>query len=443
MQLALWFWTFITGSRLKGLLLEGERLLAAKQYPEAETIFLQVREEWPDSPQGYDGLARAYRAQGMQEEAQEEAAMEAALGKATADPNDVQARMQLAKGFSELGFNDLALAHADQARRLAPQDPAVVRLCAQVYRANQQYAKALEVTKQALRQDPLDVELYDQLAAINRARGDAVAAAKMKGLADALRKVAKEPGNLDYLQNAVFQLTVNGSRALALPLVDRSMVALPQSMQLQTLRAELQLENADLPGALKTLQRALELDATNERTHQLLLRAYLESDQGEKAEHHRLLSLAIEEANRLTDPVEREVALLQVLVDSGQAAKAKARAEALRQAHPQDWRGPFGLSLVHLGQGQHDQALAMLVEAARLDPNEPKIPLARANLLARKGLPMEAVGQARKAVNLAPRDPEVRLALAALLRTVGQAKQAQEELEIAEVLRKRGSGRAA
>lgn len=444
MNVMLMLWTFLTGSRYKGLLLEGERLLRMGNPQAAEKVFHAVVRGWPEMSEGFEGLARAYKDMGMLDQAQRELAFMQALRKVTAEPNDLTARLHLTKAFMDKGQLDLALLHAEHAQRLAPQDIDVLRPCAQVYWAAKRYGKALEATKAALRHEPLSVDLYNQLAAINRMRGDSVQYAKMRSLADALNKVSQDPGNLELVNNAVFQLTINDNRTLALEVVDRSLAAHPQSHQLQTLRAEIQLENLDIPGALKTLGKALELDATSERTHQLLMRAYLEGGQGNLAEKHQQLAQDLDEAYRLNDPVEREVRLTQVQIACNQAAKARGRAEALRQANPKDWRGPYSVAQVDMAQDHKEQALALLGEAAKLAPYEPQIPLSKARLHSKLGHHMEALGQARLAVSYAPKDPDVRLALANLLRSMGQTKLAQEEMEIAEVLRKRlGAGRAA
>jgi tetratricopeptide (TPR) repeat protein len=440
MSLALWFWTLLTGSRLKALLYEGERRLGRERFTEALELFRRAAQEQPRSPEGFLGLSRTYLAMGLTRESQQEAALGQALKRLASHPDDAACRLQLAQGFMDRSMPNLALEHVEAALKQSPNDLAILTLAAAVFRANHDPKRALAALKQVLQHSPLDPKLYQQKAACQRALGDQLEAAKSAALAAALAKQAEDPADLEALQTAVFQLNANNLRHLALQLVESSLAASPEKAYLHCLRGEALLDRGEAQGALKSLEQAVGLDPLSQRAQLLLSKAYAQQKDQAKADLHRDLAGKLEAAKGLDDAVEAESMLVQVLMESGQGQAAKDRASALAAAHPKDWRGVFALGSVLERQGNHVEALACMGRAAKLAPRNPRPLLARAAMYSRLGDAVEAISQARQAVAAAPRDADVRRALARILRAHGQARPAQEEEELAEAMSRRSRG---
>ncbi len=440
MSLALWFWTLITGSRLKALLYEGRRLKGLERYTQALEIFRRAAEGWPHLPEGFLGLSRTYQAMGLKDEAQREAALGQALERLASHPADPACREQLAEGFMAKGLPHLALEHAEQAHKLGQSSPASLRLIIRVYRANRKHQQALAVLKQALQQEPLDPGLYRQKAVCLKATGEMMEAAKTEALSGALQKQAENPADLDFLQQAVFQLNANNLRPLALQLVDSSLKASPDQAYLHCLRGDLLLDRNEAREAMKSLERAVGLDPLSQRAQWLLSKAYAQQGESDKADLHRDLASRLDAARGSLDPIQGESMLVHVLLESGQADQAQKRAAALAEANPKDWRGAYTLGMVDQRLGKLPEALRCFNRSAQLGPRVARIYLTRAEVYSQMGDPVEAISQARQAVGLAPRDPQVRLGLARILRAHGQFKPAQEEADLAEAMAKRAEG---
>lgn len=440
MNLMLWFWTLITGSRLKALLYEGRRLLGLERYTQALEVYRQASEGWPELPVGFLGLSRTYQAMGLKDEAQREAALGKALERLAGNPKDAECRVQLAEGFMAKGLPHLALDHAEQALKLGMNNMPTLRLAVRVYRANRKHKQALGALQQALQQEPLDPGLYLQKSACLKATGEQMEAAKTEALAHALQRQAENPADLDALQQAVFQLNISNLRPLSLQLVESSLKASPGQSYLHCLRGELLLDRNMVHEGLQSLERAVGLDPLSQRAQWLLSKAYTQQDEQDKADLHRDLATQLEKARGSLDPIEGEAILVQVLLESGQETQAKQRAASLASSNPKDWRGAFTLGSVHQRLGNLPEALLCLGKAAQLGPRVARVFLARAEVYSQMGDPVEAISQARHAVGLSPRDPQVRLGLSRILRAHGQFKPAQEEADLAEAMAKRAGG---
>ncbi len=432
-----WLWSLLTGSRLKASLLEGRRLLNAGEHLKALEMFRQVEQEWPNSPEGYAGMAQAYEAMGLKLEAKREATIAQALETMADNPDDIPSRVALARAYLEKEMYGWAAAHADHAIKIAPNHPEVMEVAIAAYTRNRNYDKAVKVLRRAIQKDPLQAELYEKLSHNLRAIRQVEQASKAAAVAEALRAVDQEPGNPEVVDRAVRNFLIRGQRELAQKLVERCLQSNPDVAGLHRLRGELLLLARKPQEAIEALSQAIRLDATDAKAHQLISKAYQGEGDTEKAEHHATLAKIIKDARESSDPLEAGVALVRVLIDSGNLEKAQAEAEALIKKNPQDWRSPFLKGLVLKAQGDLPKALAAFQQARRQNDNAALIHLEIALILSEIGDPVEAIGEARKAVNLSPRDPAIRLALVGLLRTHGYMDQAIEEEEIIESLLKK------
>lgn len=442
MSLSLWFWTILTGSRLKGLLLEGRRLLKNEQLTAALHLYREVSAKWPDRLEGYEGMEQAYRAMGLLEEARRESVISEALRILRESPSDLGARLRLIQSLVEKQMYNTALPHVEQALKLSPHSQDVLRLAGVVLRYNNLLTRALEAIKQALDKEPLAADLYEQQAFTLRALNRPLEATQSAGVAKALQNVIREPTNQETMERAIFQLTVVKRRKHALTLVERCLADYPQAPALHCLRAELLMEEGRQEEARANLLETVALEPTRQKAHVLLATLYLQLGDKERATWHRELAEILEQARRNPDRVDADGMVIEALLRLKQVEQAEHKAADLCRKYPQDWRGHAALGKVRQAQGKLRQALESYRQATRLNERAPEPFMAMAWLYAQAGQVKDAVYQARQAVGLTSRDPVMRRQMADLLDELGFTDLAKEERELAEAMSKAYASRA-
>lgn len=433
----LWLWTLLTGSRLKALVMEGNRLLTTGRQTEALEFFRAVSHGWPSQPEGYQGMGEVYAAMGLRLESSREKVIADALIKLDDHPDDVPVRMGLIQALVDKEMFGWAAAHMSHVLEQSPRDIEALRLAARVYVLNRNHNKAVDALYGLLRREPLEAAHYRQLAQNLRATHNTQEAAKSLALADALEAVSNDPGNSEVVDRAIRQLQANGRRSLCLPLVERSIKGNPDKAGLLRLQGELLLEEHDGKQAMLALRKSVELDPTDQRAHSFLGRAYRMEGHDEKADHHFNLAREMEVAKKSGDPLNAEVVMVRLLLEGDRLEQARDRAAVLAAEHNDDWRAPHALGMVQKKMGKAKEALASFQQAKRLSQRSPEPRMEIAWLLSEQGEHLEAIGEARQAVQMAPRDAEVRRSLALILRTHGYMDQAIEEEELAESLAKK------
>lgn len=434
--LRFWLWTLLTGSKLKAYLLEGRRLLSTERNISALNVYREVVGQWPSRPDGYLGLSLAYQAMGLRPEALREARIGESLSRLENNPDDLEPRLELAAALMEKEMHSRAAAHLDYALKLAPRKPEVLKLAAEAFRKNRNYTRAANVLAELVRQEPLEASHYEALA---KNLGDAKItqqATKAGAMAEALKDVAKDPGNSEVVDRAMRQFMSSGHRQRALMLVENCLQGNEDKAGLHRLRGEILLEERQHAEAVAALSKAVALDPIDIKAHYLLGRAYQMEGDPQKAEQHLSLVSTMEAAKQSKDPLEVSAALVRVLIDSGNLEQARHKAEALYRDHPHDWRSTFILGMVLRAQGDRKEGIHKLRKAMHQNPLAPEPHLEMALLQSEAGEVLEAVGEARKAVNLSPRDPEIRRLMAGILRAHGYLDQALEEEELAEAFTK-------
>lgn len=437
MKWTLRFWTLLTGSRFKALQLEGRRLLRARRYSGALAVYRCLVAEWPEEPVGHQGLSDLFQAMGLLEESRREAGMVQALQTLAGKPDDLPSRMRLAAAFQAAGLSKAALTHVEHAMRLARPNQETLRLAATVLRYNSQFVKAMDLIQQALAQEPLAIDLYQQLTYNLRALGRQLEAAKVQNLVKSLKAVQQNPGSPEAMEKAIFQLTVAGRRDQALTLVESSLQGHSGAPGLHVLRGELLLEAGQPGQALESLRQAVELDATYTKGHTLLARAHEALGDDETAEAHRQIAQELAAARAERDHLGSELGLVGVLLKCGQHQRALERAANMLRLYNDDWRAHYLMGLVHNAMGKRQEAMDCLRQAVHVHDKAPEVFFAMARLQAEFGRNKDALSQARHAVSLAPRQPWVRLEMASLLDDLGLAELAREERDMAQAIIKR------
>jgi tetratricopeptide (TPR) repeat protein len=149
-----------TDARALYLLSQAQRRLG--EYKEAEASARKVIAQNTKSPWGYYALAEALEARREYKLVVDELAPVVAQNRNSSGDNafDVSLLLpHLGFAYQEIGQHDKAIASFEDARKLAPGDPAVAGYLIEANIAAKKYAAAIEVAKSALTQHPNDLRL--------------------------------------------------------------------------------------------------------------------------------------------------------------------------------------------------------------------------------------------------------------------------------------------
>jgi tetratricopeptide (TPR) repeat protein len=178
-------------ARVLYLLSQTERRLGDSNA--AEATARRVIAQNSKSPWGYYALAEALESRREYESVVNELAPIISQFRDKADPSfDVGLLLpHLGFAYQELGQHDKAIATFEEARRLAPKDPATAAYLADANIAAKRYAAAAEITKAALADSPDDDRLLRLQAQALRHTGKANEAVVL--LEESVRKHADDP----------------------------------------------------------------------------------------------------------------------------------------------------------------------------------------------------------------------------------------------------------
>jgi tetratricopeptide (TPR) repeat protein len=161
------------GSERVARIREGAALAAAHLGADAELLWLErLRHAQPDDPEVLDRLAALHRAAGRGDALRE--VLDARVALARSGPERVTLQLERAELLRrQLGAPESALAALEDARALAPDDPAVLAALDELYAAQERPAAQLEVVEHRLtRADAaLRPELLAKAAALARRLG--------------------------------------------------------------------------------------------------------------------------------------------------------------------------------------------------------------------------------------------------------------------------------
>jgi tetratricopeptide (TPR) repeat protein len=162
-----------TDARALYLLSQAQRRLG--DFKEAEASARKVIAQNTKSPWGYYALAEALEARRQYQSVVDELAPVVAenKGKST-DTFDVSILLpHLGFAYQEIGQHDKAIASFEDARKLAPDDPAVAGYLIEAHIAAKKYGAAVDAAKSALAQHPGDLRLTRLEAQALRHNGQA------------------------------------------------------------------------------------------------------------------------------------------------------------------------------------------------------------------------------------------------------------------------------
>jgi tetratricopeptide (TPR) repeat protein len=177
----------------RGLYLLSQAQRRLGDFKEAEASARRVIAQNDKSPWGYYALAESLEGRRQYQAVVDELAPVVASfrGKAEASFDVGLLLPHLGFAYQELGQHDKAIAMFEDARKLAPNDPATAAYLIEANIAAKKYGAAVEVAKAALAQNPNDLRLARLQAQALRHNGKADQGIAL--LEDAVRRHADEP----------------------------------------------------------------------------------------------------------------------------------------------------------------------------------------------------------------------------------------------------------
>ena len=151
-----------TDTRARALYLLSQAQRRLGEYPEAEASARRVITQNPKSPWGYYALAESLEERHQYQAVVDELSKVVTDLRATSTDASFDVGLllpHLAIAYQELGQHDKAIASFEEARKLAPKDPAIAGYLVEANIAGKKYAAAVEAAKAALADNPGDLRL--------------------------------------------------------------------------------------------------------------------------------------------------------------------------------------------------------------------------------------------------------------------------------------------
>jgi predicted Zn finger-like uncharacterized protein len=455
--------------------------LSLERIQEASTLLKKLREAQPTSPLVGYWYGRVQEALGARDDAQ--AAYREVLKAAPADPNSADVYIASALLLNQQGRPEDAQKTLDSAKELMPKVPGVWRALGDVAQAQGRYKEALGNFQQAAQLDPDDlgakfriggalrrdgqfedaIKAFDVVAAIDKdypglalergllyeAKGDSIIA--LKQYEDALAKAPTDPDLM--LRVGCGKVAANRADQ-AEELLRKVLSQRPTSAETNhCLGRALLVQGTRLADALRTLERAVELDPNRAEYHLYVGWAANEAGNVPKAEKALAEALRLDQGladaywqrgvlrqrqGAVRDAIsdltralalrpsrhEAHASLADAFYDLGREQEALKEWQLAIQAQPDNptWRFRYGklLSANHQSEGAIEQLTRALALIDAVEP-PPRWRWEAHHTLARAlGPNAEAVKHWEQFLRLGPRDSPYRIEAKAFLDKAGR-----------------------
>lgn len=353
---------------------------------------------------------------------------------------------------------DEALAAAEQAVKLAPENAESLYQRASAFHASNRITQALSAYEQALKADPKHAESHlgragllidlnrdaDALAAVNelqlakpndprgaylrallaeRAKDAASAKAALKKVTDLI-----DPAPIEFIRYRTQLLMLNGMAHYGLGELERAKPYLELAARqqpgspLNKLLAQIALAEPNVNRAIELLDGYVKARPGDGQALLMLANAHMR-----EGRHARAVQL-MQDALKTKDSADYRTALGLSLLQSGQASMAT---EQLAQAYKTDPKQTYaGLALVavYLRDGQPAKAITVADGLARANPNSATVTMVQAYAKAQVRDYAGARAGYEKALRLDPQQSEAKLGLARLDTLTGNFAAADKRL---------------
>jgi putative PEP-CTERM system TPR-repeat lipoprotein len=326
-----------------------------------------------------------------------------------AAPQALAPRLALAEEALAQGAPGRALVVAQEALRIAPQDPAVLEVLGRAQLAAEDYAAAQKTMRELVRLQPDQALPHLRLAQALYKGGD------RQGAVRGLRQALELDPNLAAARSLWSEL-VGGGNATA------DAAAEPHSPTVYRLQGDMYLHDRDYRRAAEAYGAALGL-APDRETLFKLTAALRQGGQWEQA-RRRLEAWLVEHE----DDLEVRLVLAELLRQQGEREAAIAHYQHLLRVQPDHLAALNGLAEVYQ-ETSPTLAVGFAERAYRLVPSDPGQGDRYGWSLVRAGRVERGLYLLREVYRRAPYLPQVRYHIAAALSRLGKRDEAHKELE--------------
>jgi tetratricopeptide (TPR) repeat protein len=408
---------------------QGKQAFEAGNYQKAIELFEQAQEQSQQCEVlFYIGVAR-YRLNDL------DSAIISFQSAASCDSNLFEAHVALAESYTQKGNYTQALLSYEEALRVQPNHPGVLRAASALYTRHQLNDKALPLLQRLVALKDDDPSLRADLGALYGAMGDLESASEQFQKALDL-----QPDNPSALTGAANLRLKQGDFEEAIELLQQAIKVVPEAHDPRFLLGSAYNRAQRFEEAVSELQTAVRLGGNDPEIYYHLARAY--GRLGRPEDRDRALARFSEikrQSSREAD-IRREAAKLldeaKAFLSAGDLARASELVEKshtlnpsnpetvfrlaslqfdlrrydvarqyARQATemaPSDWRSHYLLGLIEMTTDNLPEARASLEVAARLNPTAAEVQNELGNIALASEDPARAVRYYERAVELAP-----------------------------------------
>jgi tetratricopeptide (TPR) repeat protein len=334
------------------------------------------------------------------------------------------ARLLTVRGAARAQLNDLdgALADAQGAVRLAPDDADAIALLAALYQRRGETARAVDLVVAAVTRQPTAIDLRQILAGLYLAAGqDGRSEEQLKQI------VALAPKELPHRYQLALFYARAGKPEAARQVLEQAVAALPESEAAKLAMVQF-LASRGPPGAAEQTLRAYIAREPDDEKLRLGLGELLQGSgaaQQAIAAYGEVVRREPGSAAALT--ARDRIAAIELA--SGRSADAEPQIAAVLKQNPQDNAALLMRADLELARANAAAAIADLRAVLRDQPDAPAVQRTLARAYRANGESALAEETLRAAAQAAPADVPVRLDLAQLLVDTGRADAAAALLE--------------
>jgi putative PEP-CTERM system TPR-repeat lipoprotein len=288
-------------------------------------------------------------------------------------PPDVKYKVLVTRGYAQidLGQTRAAIQSLEQARQIAPNNPAALVAQSMAYLRGGSLSDAVAMAQQAVAKGPADPASWNMRGSVAHAQGNV-----QEALAGYGKALALKPDYLDALiarASLLFDLNRNDEAARDVAVLKQKFPGDPRSAYLQALLAGRQGKNAEARNALITAAGALDalpFDAVKVRPQLMLLGgvAHYSLGQNEKAKTYLGNYL-----NQYPTQVGAGKIMAAILMGEKNYAGVIAVLEGPAKTRPNDAQALSMLATAYMAMGQHGKAVSLLEQASAMGGSSPEI----------------------------------------------------------------------
>lgn len=345
-------------------------------------------------------------------------------------PPDVKYKVLVTRGYAQidLGQTRAAIQSLEQARQIAPNNPAALVAQSMAYLRSGNFPDAASMAQLAITKSPGDPSGWNMKGSVAHAQGNV-----QEALAGYGKALALKPDYLDALiarASLLFDLNRNDEAARDVAVLKRQFPSDPRSAYLQALLAGRQGKDADVRNALVAAAGSLDalpFEAVQTRPQLVLLGGIAHYSLGENEKAKTYLGSYLK---KYPQHLGARKIMAAILLGEQDYAKAIALLEGPTRARPNDPQALSMLATAYMALGEHARAVSLLEQASGMSGGSaPDITANFGLSLIGSGQEAQGVVQLQKAYAKTPGKARAGVPLAIMYLKQNQTKPALQILE--------------